>query len=72
LEVGWEDPLDVKFILIVPYAPVIYTCSGMIFMSLLIMINDGEMPSFCEIRLKCIIASCHSFSTKAYREEHYW
>jgi hypothetical protein len=51
-----------------PYVLVIYKCSVMIFMSLMIMINDGGMPSFCEIRLRCIIASHPSFSTAAYRE----
>jgi hypothetical protein len=53
---------------LLPYAPVICNCSVMIFMSLMIMINDGKTPSFCEIRLRCIIASRRSFSTKAYWE----
>ena len=52
----------------VPYALVISECSVMIFMSLIVMINDGGKPSFCEIRLRCIIASRRSFSTAAYRE----
>ena len=54
--------------LFLPYALVISECSVMIFMSLMIMINDGGKPSFCEIRLRCIIASRRSFSTAAYRE----